>query len=143
MPHRLREVVAARAGHRCEYCLAPEVLFNSLFEVDHIEPRSRGGADEVWNLALACRACNGSKHVATSAIDPSGQRLTRLFNPRVDLWSEHFERDALTAEIHGLNEIGRATVDRLNMNSPAQSRARRLWAHLFAYPEDPPDLDRA
>jgi hypothetical protein len=28
--------VALRAGHRCEYCHAPEVVFNSLFEVEHI-----------------------------------------------------------------------------------------------------------
>ena len=28
--------VAERAGHRCEYCGAPEVVFNFPFEVEHI-----------------------------------------------------------------------------------------------------------
>jgi hypothetical protein len=28
--------VAARAAHRCEYCHAPEALFNFPFEVEHI-----------------------------------------------------------------------------------------------------------
>ena len=30
--------VAARAAHRCEYCRAPEVIFNFRFEVEHIIP---------------------------------------------------------------------------------------------------------
>lgn len=30
--------VAERAGHRCEYCHAPEAIFNVLFEVEHIIP---------------------------------------------------------------------------------------------------------
>ena len=139
MPHRLREIVAARARYRCEYCLAPETLFNNRFEVDHIVPQARGGADEEWNLALACGSCNRSKYVATSAIDPTDQREVRLFNPRTDTWSDHFERDVRTADIYGLTDIGRATVLRLRLNRPEQIRARRLWALLFAFPNDPPD----
>ena len=34
----LYDLVAARAGYRCEYCHAPEVLFNHRFPVDHIIP---------------------------------------------------------------------------------------------------------
>ena len=32
--------VAERAGHRCEYCRAPEAIFNFPFEVEHIVPTS-------------------------------------------------------------------------------------------------------
>jgi hypothetical protein len=32
--------VAARAGHLCEYCRAPELIFNFPFEVEHIIPSS-------------------------------------------------------------------------------------------------------
>jgi hypothetical protein len=140
MPHRLRDEVAARARNRCEYCLAPEVVFNSLFEVDHIVPLARSGADEDWNLALACGSCNRSKYVATSAVDPTGQQVVRLFNPRADAWSDHFERDVRTAEIFGLTDIGRATVLRLRMNGPEQIGARRLWVFLFSFPNDPPSV---
>jgi len=31
--------VAERAGHRCEYCHAPEAIFNLPFEVEHIGVR--------------------------------------------------------------------------------------------------------
>jgi hypothetical protein len=140
MPHRLRESVAAQARFRCEYCRAPEALFNSPFEVEHIEPLARGGTDDAPNLALACRACNGSKYVATTAVDPTGLHEVRLFHPRVDTWSEHFTLDARTAEIVGQTAIGRATVERLQMNGPRAIRARRLWARLFAFPDDPPDV---
>ncbi len=139
MPHRLRALVAARANYRCEYCQAPEAIFNSPFDVEHIVPSARDGADEDWNLALACRACNGSKHVATSAIDPVEVRSVRLFNPRIDAWSEHFTLDTSSAEMAGQTDIGRATVIRLQMNGPRQLAARRFWIQLFDFPLDLPE----
>jgi 5-methylcytosine-specific restriction endonuclease McrA len=50
--------VAERASHRCEYCHAPEAIFNVPFEVEHIVPTSWGESDDESNLALACRACS-------------------------------------------------------------------------------------
>jgi 5-methylcytosine-specific restriction endonuclease McrA len=46
--------IAERANHRCEYCQAPEVVFNFPFEVEHIIPIFRQGANNEANLALAC-----------------------------------------------------------------------------------------
>jgi HNH endonuclease len=45
--------VAERAAHRCEYCQAPEVIFNLVFEVEHIIPRALNGPDDESNLALS------------------------------------------------------------------------------------------
>jgi pyruvate-formate lyase-activating enzyme len=39
MTHPQYTLVAKRAKHRCEYCHAPEIIFNLAFEVDHIVPR--------------------------------------------------------------------------------------------------------
>jgi hypothetical protein len=50
--------IAQRAGHRYEYCHAPEAIFNFPFEVEHIIPSAHGGADDPSNLALSCRARN-------------------------------------------------------------------------------------
>ena len=61
--------VARRAGHRCEYCRAPEAVFNFPFEVEHVIPTSHGGADEDGNLCLACRACNLRKSNRLAARD--------------------------------------------------------------------------
>jgi len=39
-------LVAQRAAHHCEYCRAPEALFNLPFEVEHLIPPIHGGLDE-------------------------------------------------------------------------------------------------
>ena len=66
----LYPVVAERAVYRCEYCHAPETVFNFPFEVEHIIPPARGGFDVETNHALACRACNLFKTDSTEALDP-------------------------------------------------------------------------
>lgn len=140
MPHRHQAFVARRAAYRCEYCLAPEVLFNNSMEVEHIRPVARGGTDDLLNLALACRSCNGYKHTATMARDPLTRRLVRLFNPRTDVWDQHFAVDKDTARIEGRTEVGRATVVCLKMNSRKHVEARHVWIVLFGFPDDPLDI---
>lgn len=127
--------VAARAGHRCEYCRAPEVVFNFPFEVEHVVPPSRGGDDGEANLALACRSCNLRKGVSVSAVDPETGGEVPLFHPRRDDWREHFGRGAESGEIAGATPVGRATVACLDMNSPSQIAARRQWTRLGLFPE--------
>ncbi|MFY9557507.1 MAG: HNH endonuclease [Blastocatellia bacterium] len=122
--------VAKRANHRCEYCGAPEAIFNFRFEVEHIRPISREGVDEESNLALACRSCNIHKSNWLTAIDPVTQTDVPLFNPREQAWQEHFQLDLETAMISGLSPIGRAAVERLRMNSPVQLTARIRWTQL-------------
>ena len=118
--------VADRAEHSCEYCRAPEAVFNAPFEVEHIIPRLHGGTDTEENLALACRSCNGHKAAAVTHMDPQIGQTVELFHPRQDRWREHFRVDADTAEVVGITSAGRATVARLSMNSASQVGARRL-----------------
>jgi HNH endonuclease len=122
--------VSARARHVCEYCCAPEAVFNLPFEVEHITPQSRGGETTEDNLALSCRSCNLYKADFVSALDEVAQQEVALFNPRRDTWREHFTIIAETGEIEGLSQVGRATVSRLRMNSEAQVSARRQWLRL-------------
>lgn len=122
--------VARRARHICEYCRAPEAVFNLPFEVEHIKPLSRGGDDSENNLALSCRSCNLYKSDVISGFDEESRNKTRLFNPRIDAWSEHFAINDKTSEIEGLTAIGRVTVSRLRMNGKAQVSARIQWLKL-------------
>lgn len=126
--------VAARAAHRCEYCRAPEVIFNMPFEVEHIIPPARGGADDPANLALACRACNLYKADHISGEDDMDGGQSPLFHPRDDAWPTHFRVNAETGEIVGITPVGRATVSRLRMNIPVRLEARRLWRQLGLFP---------
>ena len=127
-------LVASRAGHRCEYCHAPEVVFNFPFEVEHVVPLSRNGEDHEYNWALSCRSCNLRKASRLDAIDPDSGESVRLYHPRRDRWEDHFEPDLEAGEITGRTAVGRATVSRLEMNSPTQLMARRHWQRLEIFP---------
>lgn len=54
----IRQFVRERANFLCEYCHSPEKASAARFEIDHIQPKSLGGFDELNNLALACQRCN-------------------------------------------------------------------------------------
>ncbi len=126
--------VALRAGHRCEYCHAPKVVFNFPFEVEHILPLSRGGTDTKNNLALACRSCNHHKAIRFGCVDPESHAVVRIFNPGYNRWGEHFQADPASGAIKGLTAIGRATIARLEMNNEPQKLARRQWVRFDLYP---------
>src|SRR5438094_9603478 len=127
-------LVAQRAAHHCEYCRAPEALFNLPFEVEHIIPPIHGGLDEESNWALSCRSCNLHKSAHLEGIDPETRTTVRLFHPRQSRWADHFRVEASTASIVGLTAAGRVTVARLQMNSTAQLAARRQWVRLRLFP---------
>lgn len=76
--------IAERANHRCKYCKAPEVVFNFPFEVEHIIPLSREGANDEANLALACRSCNLRKGNRINGVLSGSESEVRFFHPRED-----------------------------------------------------------
>ncbi|MBD1893799.1 HNH endonuclease [Coleofasciculus sp. FACHB-129] len=127
-------LVADHAAHRCEYCYAPELVFNFPFEVEHIVPLYRGGADAEFNLALACRSCNLRKGTRISGIDPESGTEVRLFNPRQDQWNDHFQVDSDSGTLVGKTPIGRVTIACLEINSQAQVTAQQLWIRLSLFP---------
>lgn len=127
-------LVAQRAAHHCEYYHAPEAFFNFPFEVEHIIPPIHGGEDDAANWALACRSCNLHKSSHLQGMDDETQTSVRLFNPRLDSWSDHFRVETATAVVVGRTIIGRATVHRLRMNTPVQVAARQQWMRLRMFP---------
>ncbi|MBD2460354.1 HNH endonuclease [Oscillatoria sp. FACHB-1407] len=126
--------IAQRANHRCEYCKAPEVVFNFPFEVEHIVPLSRQGSDDDANLALACRSCNLRKGNRISGLSSRSNVEARFFHPRKAQWDEHFQINVESGEVVGVTPIGEVTVEYLEMNSSAQVAARQLWIRLNLFP---------
>ncbi|MBE7532953.1 MAG: HNH endonuclease [Chloroflexi bacterium] len=127
--------VAERATHRCEYCHAPEVVFNIPFEVDHVVPPGKGGVESPENWALACRACNLWKSNTVTAVDPETGQLVPLFHPRHHIWEEHFRVQAEAPfRLIGQTPTGRATIEQLKMNMPLQLIARSQWLVLGIFP---------
>ncbi len=83
--------VQKRAGHNCEYCGLPQSAFPLPFQIDHIRAEKHGGETVEENLALACTHCNRHKGPNIAGFDLETGRIVRLFNPRTDLWEQHFE----------------------------------------------------
>ncbi|MEM6835487.1 MAG: RNA-guided endonuclease IscB [Cyanobacteria bacterium P01_C01_bin.120] len=55
--YEVREYLLDKWNRKCAYCAVKDVPL----EVEHIQPRSKGGSDRVSNLAIACNPCNQSK----------------------------------------------------------------------------------
>jgi hypothetical protein len=81
--------------------------------------------DSPENLALACLRCNLHKGTNLTGMDPETGKVTILFNPRLDAWSDHFVLSALSAGfIVGLTPIGRTTAALFRMNTPDRVELR-------------------
>ncbi len=144
IPKSLYEAVRRRAQFRCEYCHYPELLSSAPLSIDHIEPQSLGGSDDLNNLALACRRCNERRYNFTTGIDPETETEVPLFNPRQQQWSEHFIWSGDALRIIGTTPTGRATCKRLDLNDerreePFIQNARRQWVTGGLHPpnDDP------
>jgi hypothetical protein len=127
---RVRQVYE-RASFYCEYCRTNQAVIGQSMHVDHIDP---AGGDDLANLCLACPTCNLSKGAATSSADPETGESVSLFNPREQVWPEHFEWVDGGQRIRGLTPTGRATVERLAMNLDRVVVARSLWIRAGLHP---------
>lgn len=134
IPKNIRTLVKTRAKGYCEYCLLPSSFSPSSFQVDHIQPESKGGKTIQSNLALSCSQCNGTKFTKTSALDKKTEKVVPLYNPRKDKWIEHFDWDNDKFLIVGKTSIGRATVDTLDLNRESNLNLRALLYLVGLHP---------
>jgi len=126
LPSVLRISVAERAGYLCEYCRCRSDCACESFEVEHIIPTSKGGTDDVENLAYSCRGCNSRKSDRTEAIDPFTQKYEPIFHPRLHLWEDHFAWDDTYEYVLGISPVGRATTQALQLNRKGVINLRKL-----------------
>lgn len=65
---RIRDALRERDGCHCAYCGVALVEDDPMRgeSLDHLVPRSRGGSDDLENLALSCRSCNSQKGTRTA-----------------------------------------------------------------------------
>ena len=127
MNRALARLVRERAGDRCEYCRLPQFALPLPFQIDHIIAEQHAGNTISENLALACPHCNRYKGPNIAGRDPNSGGLIRLFDPRRDIWNDHFQFDG--ALIKGRTPIGRATIHVLNMNAEEPLALRAQLDH--------------
>jgi hypothetical protein len=90
--------------------------------VDHVVAKQHGGKTRFENLAMSCGHCNLHKGPNLTGIDPTTEARIDLFDPRTQVWAEHFQLRG--ARINGITPCGRATARTLAMNDRERIRLR-------------------
>jgi hypothetical protein len=127
-----RNLVRLRAEGRCEYYRLPEVADEWPFHVDHIIAKVHHLNDDPSNLAWTCTQCNLHKGTNFASIDPETSSRVDLFDPRRQIWHEHFHVEN-NGRIVGITASGRATTRLLDMNGSPQLELRRELIALGIY----------
>jgi 5-methylcytosine-specific restriction endonuclease McrA len=107
IPTALRQLTSDRAEGKCEYYLIHQDFSIYRQEVDLIAVK-HGGQTIAENLALSCLPCNRHKGSDLAAFVPVSGEIVPLFNPRAQVWSEHFRLE--NAQIVGITPTDRATT---------------------------------
>jgi hypothetical protein len=84
--------------------------------MEHVIPVILGGNDALANLALSCQTCNNHKYNKVEVFDEVTQQTILLFNPRKDVWTEHFQWSGDFKNMLPLTDIGRVTIKTLDLN---------------------------
>lgn len=134
----LRRLVVQRASGLCEYCRIHQTFSIYSHEVDHVIALKHGGQTTQENLVLACLPCNRHKGSDLTSLDPITGKITPLFNPRTQVWSEYFALEG--GFIKGLNATGRTTLFLLKMNESRRLQLRQALASQRLYPDLPDNL---
>lgn len=127
----IRKQVSGRANSCCEYCLMYEAHSFIKFQIEHIISLKHGGKSELDNLAYSCFYCNSFKG-SDIASYTEAQILTRLYHPREDRWTDHFqlEKEIISPK----SDIGKVTVSILGLNKADRLIERRALIEAKAYP---------
>ncbi len=129
----VRKFVHERAENCCEYCRLASKSVKISFHIDHIIPVKHDGSDDAKNLCLSCYNCNAHKSHDLTGFDPVTGDITRLYDPRKQIWSDHFEIQE-TMQIKGLTSIGRTTIRVLQINLDERIESRQVLAEIGEYP---------
>ena len=132
VPAPLRQLVAARAQHLCEYCLIHEEDTFLGCQVEHIISEKHGGETIAENLAYACVFCNRFKGSDIGSIARRTGVLTPFYNPRRDRWHEHFSLREV--HIEPLSDIGQVTASILEFNHPDRLTEREALKRVGRFP---------
>lgn len=122
--YEVREYLLKKWQRKCAYCGAKDTPL----EIEHINPKSRGGSDRVSNLTLACHTCNQEKGNQTAAEygHPEIQKQAKL--PLKDAAAVNATRWALYNRLQTTGlcvEVG--TGGRTKFNRTQQTYPKAHW----------------
>lgn len=118
---KLRFEIFKRDGFKCQYCgaSAPDVLL----DVDHIQPVSKNGTNDILNLITSCKACNSGKSDRT--LDDS----TAVKKQQAQLAELQDRRDQLEMMLNWRSGLKDIESDQVQAIADAWEEAAHGW-HL-------------
>jgi len=125
--YEIREYLLEKWGRKCAYCGAKYIPL----QIEHINPKLRGGSNRVSNLTLACHDCNQKKGTQTAAEfgHPEIQKQAKL--PLKDAAAVNTTRWALYArlQLSGLPvEVGMDGCTKFNRSQQGYPKAHWIDA---------------
>lgn len=118
----------------CEYCHSQAEYSFAAYSIEMVVPKSKEGQMETRNLAFVCQGCSNHKYRKTEGFDSVTNETVKFFNPRIDVWKEHFAWNEDTSLLVGLTAKGRATIKELKMNRPTLIELRAILVRLGKHP---------
>ena len=98
--------------------------------MDHVIAEKHVRPTAEHNLCYACPPCNRAKGSDLTTV--INGKLVRLFNPRIDVWNEHFALDG--PRIKARSRIGNGTISLLGINDSDRLEMRRILVLAGTYP---------
>ena len=133
--YELREYLLEKFQRKCAYCGKTGVPL----EIEHIVPKSRGGADRGSNLAIACNPCNQNKGNQTAAEFGHPQVQEQARRPLRDAAMMNATRYAVRDMLQGFGlplELG--TGGRTKFNRTRAGLEKSHWADAACVGESTP-----
>jgi hypothetical protein len=110
-----RDIIRNHYHLCCGYCGVSEIEVGGPLEVDHFQPLSHGGTDELGNLVYACTGCNRFKGDYWPVNDTSPH--LHLLHPGQDNLISHITETA-DGHLIGMTQQGWFHIHWLRLNRP-------------------------
>jgi 5-methylcytosine-specific restriction endonuclease McrA len=118
--------------YACAYCTMTEFEAQGIrMTIDHYEPKSERTEliNNYENLMYSCDDCNmlkGDRYPPQAARDAGH----RFFRPDQDYRHEHFEKDSESMALEGISNVGRFTIECIDLNRLTLLRLRKIRERL-------------
>ena len=114
-----RRTVRTIYAFSCGYCGVTETEVGSYLTIDHFQPLTSGGTDEISNLVYACFACNLHK---SATWNPHTPVALHPFHNEMHLHISSLSDGTL----QGLTPEGLLHIETLNLNRPPMIERRKM-----------------
>ncbi|NEO10798.1 RNA-guided endonuclease IscB, partial [Moorena sp. SIO3I8] len=127
--YEVREYLLEKWGRECTYCGKQSVPL----QIEHIQPKSKGGSDRVSNLCLACEKCNqrkGNKPIEEFLKKKPSllQKIkTKAKQPLPDAAAVNATRNKLVKVLRGIKPVVTGTGSQTKYNRTKLRFPKQHW----------------